>query len=351
MLYSGAIAPLSLFGELDSLDLTITGTVSEGPGLAGLQIFPRLRKLKLSSHINFTLGFLTALESTVLHTLDLTIPHSPSNVIRRLDHYQLFPSLRHLTISSDIRFMMSLIKAIQSIALDSLSLTIVHADRNQISMGALTALISSKRGWESSLRTIIINRSGINLLVDEYTGPGHPYFLPVEDLLVFSHLQHLALDRLVISLDNALCKKLAIGWPHLVEFYFNPTSARDVGPVTVDLSSLVTFTRHCPNLSRLQLGIPWDMTELTVLDDETLATLSSRPIRSACMRISVDGFSSLADPKAVAQFLATVFPRREIKIVLAAPVCLKYGTKPANGWHEVVGWLKRTQLSSLEIGR
>lgn len=287
----------------------------------------------------------------MLHTLDLTILQSSSTSNQRFDRHQLFPSLRHLTISSGIRFMMSLIKAVQSTALDSLSLTIVHADSNHIVLGALTTLLSSKRGWESSLRTIIINRSGLNLLVDEYSGPGHPYFLSVEDLLVFSHLQHVTLDRLVISLNNALCQKLATGWPHLVEFYFNPTSARDLALATVDLSSLVMFTRHCPKLSRLQLGIPWDMTTLPVLDDETLAILSSRPTRSACMRISVDGFSSLADPKAVAQFLATVFPGREIKVVLAAPVCLKYVTKPANGWYEVVGWLRRTQPSSLEIGR
>ncbi|OJA20340.1 hypothetical protein AZE42_10289 [Rhizopogon vesiculosus] len=351
MLYSGAIAPMSLFHDLDSLDLTINGRVAEGSGLAGLQIFPRLRKLKLSSDISFTLGFLTALQSTVLHTLGLTISRNSSTVIQRLDRLQLFPSLRHLAISSDFRFMMSLINAVQSSALDSLSLTIVHSDNSQIIMGALTTLISSKRGWESSMRTLTINRSGMNLLVDEYSGHGHPYFLPVEDLLDLSHLQHLTLDRLVISLNNALCTKLAIGWPHLVEFYFNPTSARGLAPTTVDLNSLVAFTKYCPKLSRLQLGIPWNMTELPVLDDETLNILSSRPTRYACMRISVDGFSSLANPKAVAQFLATVFPRREIKIVLAAPVCLKYTKKPSNGWYEVVGWLRRTQASSLEIGR
>lgn len=351
MLYSGAIAPLSLFHDLDSLDLTINGTVPQGSGLAGFQIFPRLRKLRLSSHVNFTVGFLTALQSTVLHTLDLAVQQSPSTANWHLDRHQLFPSLRYLTISSDLRFMMSLVKAVQSSALDGLSLTIVHADNHQIVMGALTALISSKSGWASSLTSITINRSGINLLVDEYSGPGHPYFLSVQDLLVFSNLQHVTLDRLVISLNNALCDKLAAGWPHLVGFYFNPTSARDLAPATVDLNSLVAFTKHCPNLSRLQLGIPWNMTELPVLDDETLAILSSRRTRSACMRISVDGFSSLADPKAVARFLAAVFPGREIKIVLAAPVCLKYVTKPANGWYEVVGWLKRTQPSSLEIGR
>ena len=283
----------------------------------------------------------------VLHTLHLAIPQNSSNTNKQPDLCQTFPSLRYLIIESDFRTMISLVEAVQSTTLDTLSLTIVHGDDREMVLGELIALISLKRGWESSLKTIIIiNRSGLNLVVDEYSGPGHPYFLSVEDLLVFSRLQHITLDRLVILLNDTLCEKLAAGWPCLVEFCFNRTSAR--GLVPVGLSSLVAFARHCPQLSRLQLGVPWDMTAIPVLDDATLTILSSRPTRSTCMLISVGHLSVITNPKAVARFLATMFPRREIKIVLVAtPNCFWYF---GDGWFKVVFWLSKTQPGSLELG-
>ncbi|KAG0706575.1 hypothetical protein DFH29DRAFT_1020838 [Suillus ampliporus] len=352
MLYSEAIAPLCLFHNLEHLDLKIYGQVSGGPGLAGLQMFPRLQKLKLSSDTDFVASFLIALQSTVLHTLDVNIGGSPSaeNQPEHLGHRRLFSSLRCLTISSDFCFMMLLIEAIHSSVVDSISLDVPLTFDEQI-VRALTALISSMRGWASSLRTITIGRPGIILPVDdEVCGPSHPYFFSIEDLLVFSHLQHVILDNLVISLDASVCKKLATGWSNLVEFYFNPFSAEGLVTATVDLGSLATFARHCPDLSHLQLGVPWDTTELPVLDDETLTILSSRPTRSACMRISVDGSSFPANPKAVAKFLAAVFPGREIKIILFASFCRKSLLEPSNRWYEVVEWLRRSQPSSLEFG-
>ncbi|KAG1732143.1 hypothetical protein EDB19DRAFT_1299343 [Suillus lakei] len=112
----------------------------------------------------------------------------------------------------------------------------------------------------------------------------------MEDLLVFSHLQHRLLGGLTISLNNALCKELAIEWPDLVELYFSaprdpmavlfsaPSSLSPPQPPSVktpvDLGRLVTFAKHCPNLSRLHLSILSDTTELPALDD-TLTTLSS----------------------------------------------------------------------------
>ncbi|KAG1748295.1 uncharacterized protein EDB91DRAFT_1344853 [Suillus paluster] len=350
MLYSEAIAPLCLFYNLEHLDLHIYGKVPEGPGLAGLQMFPRLQKLKLSSDTKFAVSFLTALQSTLLHTLDLTM-ESPTGGDQPVHLDRLFSSLRCLTISSDFCFMMSLIEAVHSSALDSISLNTPITFDEQI-VRALTALISSKRGWGSSLRTITIDRPGFILPVDDvFCGPDHPYFFSIEDLLVFSHLQHVTLDNLVISLDASVCKKLATGWPDLVEFNFNPFSIEELATTTIDPGTLVTFARHCPNLLRLELGIPWDTTELPVLDDETLTILSSRPTRSACMRIVVDADSSLANPKAVAKFLATVFPGREIKIVLAASFCRKsLHLLPPNEWCNVVEWLRKSQLSSLEFG-
>ncbi|KAG1732128.1 hypothetical protein EDB19DRAFT_1297661 [Suillus lakei] len=186
-----------------------------------------------------------------------------------LDRHRLFSSLRRLTISSGFCFMMSLIEAIHSSALESLSLTIVSTyESDKPIVRALTAQISSKRGWGSSLRSITIDRSGL----DGPPGSNHSYFLSIEDLLVFSHLQHVMLDGLTISLNNALCKELAIGWPDLVEFYFSAPRDSVAGlfgaPITlsppqpssvktpVDLGSLVTFAKHCPNLSRLPSYYP-----------------------------------------------------------------------------------------------
>ncbi|KAG1732148.1 hypothetical protein EDB19DRAFT_1299506 [Suillus lakei] len=355
--YSGVIAPLCLFHNLEHLDLKISGEVSEGPGLAGLQVFPRLQRLKLSSEPRFAAGFLTALQSTVLHTLDLTMKcdASAGNQPEHLDQHRLFSSLRYLTISSDSYFMMSFIEAVHSSALECLSLTIEGTcpwELDKPIARALTALISSKKGWGSSLRAITIDRPGAFQGVDGFPGPSHPYFLSFEDLLVFSHLQHVILADFMISLNASVCKKLASGWPDLVEFYLDPTSRAELVTVanTIDVGSLATFARHCPNLLHLQLGIPLDTTELPALDEETLTVLSSRPKRSACMRISVDADSSPANPRTMADFLATVFPGREIKIVLAASFCRTYLHKPSNVWYEVVGWLRKLQPSSLEFG-
>ncbi|KAG1732142.1 hypothetical protein EDB19DRAFT_1299265 [Suillus lakei] len=130
MLYSWVIAPLCLFRNLEHLDITISGRVSEGRRLAGLQTFPYLQKLTLSNDRHFAVGFLTVLQSTVLHTLDVTlimecIP-SAGDRPESLGRHRLSSSLRHLTISSGFRFMTSLIEAIHSSALESLSLTIVN---------------------------------------------------------------------------------------------------------------------------------------------------------------------------------------------------------------------------------
>ncbi|KAG1740498.1 uncharacterized protein EDB91DRAFT_352723 [Suillus paluster] len=371
-LYSGAIAPLCLFRNLEHLDLSISGQVSEGLGFAGLQIkFPRLQRLKLSSDTIFAVGFLTALQATVLHTLDFVVDRDSSagNQPERLARHRLFPSLRCLTIASDICFMTSLIEVIHSSTLDSISLTFPYTS-DKHTVPTLMALILSKSGWESSLRTITIKKTGVCLGLDGPHSPSHPYFLSIEDLLVFSHLQHVILDDLVIPLNNTLYKKLATSWPDLVEFYSRPTAAPrshvavvsghgivvtplQVRPViaTVDLGSLVTFARHCPKLSRLQLGILLDTTEIPVLDDETLTILSSRPTRSTCMRISVHADSSPTNPKAVAKFLATIFPGREIKIVLVASFCHPYRCTRSNRWYEVVEHLRKSQPSSLELGR
>ncbi|KAG2121269.1 hypothetical protein DEU56DRAFT_927631 [Suillus clintonianus] len=353
--YSGVIAPLCLFRNLEHLDLKISGEFSEGPGLSGFQMFPRLQKLKLSSSTKFAGGFLTALHSTVLHTLDLTMEYNPSagNQPEHLDGHRLFSSLRCLTISSDFYFMMSLIEAVHSSALESLSLTIEGTwpwEKDKPLARALTALISSKRGWGQFLRTITIDRPGAPVVVGGSCGPSRSYILSLEDLLVFSHLQHVTLADLVIPLNPSTLKTLAIGWPDLVEFYLDPVSARELVTATVDVGSLATFARHCPNLSHLRLGIPLDMVELPTLDEETLTILSSRPTRSACMRISVDAYSSPADSKAMAKFLATVYPGREVKIVLAASFCQRDLHKPSNVWYEVVGRLRRLQPSSLEFG-
>jgi hypothetical protein len=182
-------------------------------------------------------------------------------------------------------------------------------------------------------------------------------------------LQHIILYDLAASLDNVICENLATGWPDLVEFSFTHAViprgmifcpdgrillSRDPPPVvtaTVDLSSLVAFARHCPNLSHLQLGVPLDMAELPVLDDETRTILSSRTTRSTCMRLSVDPeVPSPSNPKAVAIFLAEVFPGREIKIVLAESFCRQDRCKSPNEWYEVVEWLRGSQPSSLEFG-
>ncbi|KAG1733296.1 hypothetical protein EDB19DRAFT_1731304 [Suillus lakei] len=128
----------------------------------------------------------------------------------------------------------------------------------------------------------------------------------MEDLLVFSHLQHIMLGGLTISLNNALCNKLAIGWSDLVEFYFSaprdpmavlfstPNTLSPPQPPSVktpvDLGRLVTFAKHCPNLTRLHLSIPSDTTELPRSMIHLLPC--PRPTRSACMRISVDAVSS-----------------------------------------------------------
>ncbi|KAG2138360.1 hypothetical protein DEU56DRAFT_945409 [Suillus clintonianus] len=374
VLYSGVIAPLCLFRNLEHLDLTVGGKVPEGLGPAGLEIvLPRLRKLKLTSNTNFAVGFLIAIQSTMLHTLDLVIKeHIPltRDQHEHLDHpsHRLFSSLRCLTISSDFYLMVSLIKAIHTSVLDSISLTIAPS-RGEKMAQTLISLITSKRGWDSSLRTIIMDRQAPRRFIDDGPRdlrPTHPYFLSIEDLLVFSHLQFMILHDFAMSLNNTLCKKLATGWPDLVEFYCIPAltsidvpgsliiiiPALQPPPVaaTVDLGSLVTFARHCPQLSHLHLGIPSDTAELPVLDDETLAILSSRPTRSACMRLSVDADPSPANPKEVATFLAEVFPGREIKIVLAESFCRQKLRESFNGWHEVVEWLRRSQPSILEFG-
>ncbi|KAG2138371.1 hypothetical protein DEU56DRAFT_341821 [Suillus clintonianus] len=372
VLYSGAIAPLCLLRNLEHLDLSINEKVPEGLGPAGLEImFPCLRKLKLTSNTNFAVGFLIAIQSTMLHTLDLAIEQrnpSTGNQHEHLDRpsHRLFSSLRCLTIASDFYLMVSLIKAIHTSVLDSISLTIALARGKKMAQ-TLTSLISSKRGWDSSLRTIIMDRKNPRRFpIDGPLCPTHPYFLSIEDLLVFSHLQYIILHDFAMSLDNTLCKKLATGWPNLVEFYCMPAlisidvpgsltiiiPALQPPPVaaTVDLGSLVTFARHCPQLSHLHLGIPSDTAELPVLDDETLAILSTRPTRSTCMRLSVDADPSPANPKEVATFLAEVFPGREIKIVLAESFCRQELCGSFNGWYEVVEWLRRSQLSSLEFG-
>ncbi|KAG1740505.1 uncharacterized protein EDB91DRAFT_1222866 [Suillus paluster] len=343
---------LCLFRNLEHLDLTISRQFSEDYGIADIQIkFPCLQKLKLSSPTKFAASFLTALQSTVLHTLDLMIMELYSSAGSRhenLDRHRVFSSLRCLTISSDFCFMMSLIEAVDSSALNSISLFLPPTFDGEHIARAFTALIMSKRGWASSLRTITLHQRKLSLPLsidnDVFCGSSHPYFLAIEDLLVFSHLQHVILDDLVISLDASVCKKLATGWPDLVEFDFNPSSIKELATATINVGSLATFARHCPNLSRLQLGIPLDTTELPVLDDETLTILSSRPTRSTCMLIAVDADSYPANPKAVAKFLATVFPGREIKIVITPSY------KPSDGWNEVVEWLRRSQPSSLGFG-
>ncbi|KAG1723478.1 uncharacterized protein EDB91DRAFT_164628 [Suillus paluster] len=172
----------------------------------------------------------------------------------------------------------------------------------------------------------------------------------MEGQLVFSRLQHIILDHVVISLDASVCKKLASGWPDLVEFYFSPSFVEELVTAAIDVSSLAIFARHCPNFLRLELCIPLDTIELPVLDDETLTTLSSRPTRSACLRIAVDANLFPANPKAVAKFLAKVFPGREIKIVLSASFCRKVLPKHSTRWNEVVEWLRRSQRSSLKFG-
>ncbi|KAG1752391.1 uncharacterized protein EDB91DRAFT_1077803 [Suillus paluster] len=65
----------------EHLDLGIYGHVAEGPGLVGLQMFPRLQKLKLSSDTNFAVGFLTALQSMVVRRSRLGTSLSTSTVI------------------------------------------------------------------------------------------------------------------------------------------------------------------------------------------------------------------------------------------------------------------------------
>ncbi|KAG2109498.1 hypothetical protein DEU56DRAFT_258613 [Suillus clintonianus] len=372
VLYSRAIAPLCLLRNLEHLDLSVGGRVPEGLDPAGLEIvFPRLRKLKLTSNTNFAVGFLIAIQSTMLHTLDLVVEQgnpSTGNQHEDLDRpsHRLFSSLRCLTISSEFYFMVSLIKAIHTSVLDSISLTIASS-RGEKMAQTLTSLISSKRGWDSSLRTIIVDRiNPCRFPIDGPLCPTHPYFLSIEDLLVFSHLQYIILYDFSMSLNNTLCKKLATGWPNLVEFYCIPAltsidvpgslniiiPALQPPPIaaTVDLISLVTFARHCPQLSHLHLGIPSDTAELPVLDDQTLAILSSRPARATCMRLSVDADPSPANPKEMATFLAEVFPGREIKIVLAESFCRQKRCGSFNGWYEVVEWLRRSQPSSLELG-
>lgn len=374
VLYTGAIAPLCLFLNLEHLDLTISGHHPEGLGPAGLELnFPRLLKLKLSSEIDFAVGLLIAVQSTVLHTLDLNVEShrddlaaERANLHEHLDRRRLFPSLRCLTISSNFHFMMSLIKAVHASALHSISLTITPTSCEQI-VRPLIALISSKRGWESSLRTIIIGRPRCRIYI-----PGidnRTWTFSIEDLLVFSHLHHIILYDLAASLDNVICKNLATGWPDLVEFSFthaiisrgvsvSPDGriviSRDPLPpvaATVDLDSLVAFARHCPKLSHLQLGVPLDIAELPVLDDETRTILSSRNTRSTCMRLSVDPEGPFpSDPQAMATFLAEVFPGREIKIVLAESFCRQDRCKLSKEWYEVVEWLRSSQPSSLEFG-
>lgn len=368
VLYSGAIAPLCSFLNLEHLDLTISGRNPEDLGPAGLEFkFPHLLKLKLSSETNFAVGFLVAVQSTVLHTLDLVVEcrryvlaaeHVDQH--EHLDRHRLFPSLRCLTISSNFRFMMSLIKAVHASALHSISLTIAPTSYKQI-VRSLIALISSKRGWELSLRNITIGRPGPRINIPD---DNRECTFSIEDLLVFSHLQHIILYDIAASLNNVLCKNLATGWPDLVEFSFTPRnitfcpdslllSRNPLPPVaaTVDLGSLVAFARHCPKLSHLQLGVPLDIAELPVLDDETRTILSSRTTRSTCMRLSVypEG-PSPSDPKAVATFLAQVFPSREIKIVFAESFCRQDRCKSSNEWYKVVEWLRSSQPSSLEFG-
>lgn len=362
-----------MFLNLEHLDLTISGHHPEGLGPAGLELnFPRLLNLKLSSEIDFAVGLLIAVQSTVLHTIDLNVEShrddlaaERANLHEHLDRRRLFPSLRCLTISSNFHFMMSLIKAVHASALHSISLTITPTSCEQI-VRPLIALISSKRGWESSLRTIIIGRPGRIYIpgIDNRTCT-----FSIEDLLVFSHLHHIILYDLAASLDNVICKNLATGWPDLVEFSFthaiisrgvsvSPDGriviSRDPLPsvtATVDLDSLVAFARHCPKLSHLQLGVPLDIAELPVLDDETRTILSSRNTRSTCMRLSVDPEGPFpSDPKAMATFLAEVFPGREIKIVLAESFCRQDRCKLSKEWYEVVEWLRSSQPSSLEFG-
>ncbi|KAG1738041.1 hypothetical protein EDB19DRAFT_1909480 [Suillus lakei] len=223
-----------------------------------------------------------------------------------LDRRRLFSSLRRPTISSGFRFMMSFIEVIHSSALESLSLTIVSTYESDRPIArALTAQISSKRGWGSSLRSVTIDQSGCNAGLDGPPGSNLPYFLSIEDLLVFSHPQH----------------ELAIGWPDLVEFYFS--APRD--PVAGFFGAPSTLSPPQPR-SPVDLG-SLDTTELPVLDD-TLTTLSSRPMRSTCVRISVDAISSpAANPNAAAEFLAAVFHRRDIKIILTASFCWRYPYK------------------------
>jgi hypothetical protein len=282
-----------------------------------------------------------------------------------LDRRRLFPSLRCLTISSNFHFMMSLIKAVHASALHSISLTINPTLCEQL-VRPLIALISSKRGWESSLRTIIIGRPRCRIYIPD---DNHQCTFSIEDLLVFSHLHHIILYDLAAPLDNVICKNLATGWPDLVEFSFTHAiiprgitflpgghmmMSRDPLPpvtATVDLDSLVAFARHCPKLSHLQLGVPLDIAELPVLDNETHTILSSRNTCSTCMRLSVDPEGpSPSNPEAMATFLAEVFPGREIKIVLAESFCQQDRCKSSKEWYEVVEWLRSSQPSSLEFG-
>ncbi|KAG9313648.1 hypothetical protein JVU11DRAFT_5980 [Chiua virens] len=221
-----------------------------------------------------------------------------------------FPAILELTLCSP--FALSVLKVVQSPRLRKIRLSMRGANDGEADR--LCIFVASRAQWQESMRSLVI-------LDNSLSTQG------LETLFVFKHLNHLEFKY--SNPDDSVLERVAIAWPMLEH-----VCIEDQNSSHATFQSLVSFSRHCPHLRHLKLGLQACQIPPTHPSD------ASRNLREPVkpLLLELDPYSAMgADPDTSAEFLWGLFPG--LTLVLHKP-----GGLEQRLGNEITKWKRLVQI-------